>query len=623
MTKLPNIMMALAAAALLFDGSAYAQDLSPTVGKFNDGTNTGRYRIKNGEIQGTDQVFPGAEQGTVVQTTANGGKRLLNIVMSSKEQLDNGQQLPVKNGRSTRMQLLCTPIDMEVDTQNADAINLRKLTADEKFVTDNLGNEYRNANHPVSIPINGGQHVLVTYGYQPNNDTKTYAIVLDSNCNKLPVYDANGNQQKQVLVAANNNDDLAGAGDGAPAFIISDGGGTTSVGRSVLGNGNGDDDAWFLQMWAQEQGGGYKISSMKTRIDKYEERSRAVCQLKDNELDTVICVGTSGNTQPQNRGVFAVALDVSTKPQYLRSNNGTDDSRLLWHTYIAKRNEEGKGLYRVRGRMLYMGGDDFAINYSELQRPNNRNGKRKGKNNPFFKMAKLSRSGVQSLSQKMNARSVFTQVDTTHMSFVPVKIGEPGKERIASAAMTGTNIRSTTPAQVTFFEATPAGVTLVNTVGAGAPYDMHLYPNMYGNNPNTQGRNFTRGSVVTNPFYGTGSGRTLVKEFVAFAPSGKGEIDAVPKLSQYVTLIPTVVAPAPAPEPDAPAAGETPSEEPSTTPGTDSPSAPTTEAPAAGDAPAGSAGCSIAAGSSSNGPGSFLLLVGLAIAGLARRRQAR
>ena len=44
-----------------------------------------------------------------------------------------------------------------------------------KFVTDNVGQDYRNANKPELVPINAGKNMLLMFNYRPQgtNDTST------------------------------------------------------------------------------------------------------------------------------------------------------------------------------------------------------------------------------------------------------------------------------------------------------------------------------------------------------------------------------------------------------------------------------------------------------------------
>ena len=51
--------------------------------------------------------------------------------------------------------------------------------------------------------------MLVTFNYRPQgtNQTNRYAIVVDSACNLVPVQDASGTTQKQVVIMKKNNDD--------------------------------------------------------------------------------------------------------------------------------------------------------------------------------------------------------------------------------------------------------------------------------------------------------------------------------------------------------------------------------------------------------------------------------
>ena len=117
------------------------------------------------------------------------------------------------------------------------------VTGTAKFVTDNVGQDYRNANHPEAYVINGGTHVLLTFNYRPQgtNDTNRYAKVLDNRLQPRPRAERSGcTVQKQVLIMHKNNDncDMHQSGEGG-GTVVSDAAGSAHITYWAGCNGNG------------------------------------------------------------------------------------------------------------------------------------------------------------------------------------------------------------------------------------------------------------------------------------------------------------------------------------------------------------------------------------------------
>src|SRR5439155_25609977 len=75
-------------------------------------------------------------------------------------------------------------------------------TGGARFVTNNQGNERRNANHPVAYSIANGAAIAVEYNYQPNNTNNTERY--------MQVFDAAGKTlMPQTRIYAKNNDDCS------------------------------------------------------------------------------------------------------------------------------------------------------------------------------------------------------------------------------------------------------------------------------------------------------------------------------------------------------------------------------------------------------------------------------
>jgi hypothetical protein len=82
---------------------------------------------------------------------------------------------PVQLGSSiSHFDPLTTPNTLMEPAINVDLFRKVDLTK-ARFATDNIGNEYRNANHPSVTPIMDGKLMAVRYNYQPNNTNNTEA----------------------------------------------------------------------------------------------------------------------------------------------------------------------------------------------------------------------------------------------------------------------------------------------------------------------------------------------------------------------------------------------------------------------------------------------------------------
>src|SRR5665647_1599258 len=127
-------------------------------------------------LRRTDEEQPGNEMPTMAMF-ADG---INGLYFSMNTELP-----PVTTGGAVRpapnkMQLAAIPFAL---SQKADGkVTVSPNIAGSKFVTNNNGNETRNANAPVAMPVLGGKLILAKYNYQANgtNDTKTYIQLFNS-----------------------------------------------------------------------------------------------------------------------------------------------------------------------------------------------------------------------------------------------------------------------------------------------------------------------------------------------------------------------------------------------------------------------------------------------------------
>ena len=141
-------------------------------------------------LRRTDQEQPGNEMTAFA--FFNDGINGLFFSMSTELTTTAGIQ-PAPN----RIQLSLTPFHLEQGAQGVSAVADTKAA---KFITNNNGNERRNANAPTAQAVNGGNVILVQYNYQDNNIGNTIRYV--------QAYTQTGQQVlKQTKAFAKNNDD--------------------------------------------------------------------------------------------------------------------------------------------------------------------------------------------------------------------------------------------------------------------------------------------------------------------------------------------------------------------------------------------------------------------------------
>ncbi len=558
-----------------------------------------------------------------------------------------------------RQQAACTPVTL---TQNADGSvgATPSPSPSARFVTDNVGQDYRNANKPEVMPINGGKNMLFMFNYRPQgtNDTNRYAKVLDAQCNEIPITDGNGNPQKQVLIMHKDNDncDMHQSGEG-PCDIATDAAGTTHLTCWAGCNGNGQDDGWLndLTVTCTSDGTGAATGcqinkNFDVSLCKNEERSRGRCSIADADTNTAICTWTEGNDQPQTDGTWIAAVDLSSSGE---QGEGAQ-SRVLWKKQIeGEKRVEGVRTWSVRAnssRIMSENADGtlarsnmLFINTSDLRGNNtdNRKGGRYLQQN--VGVVQADKTGLTWLVNMTDVTTMMLGIDATHLTVAQALVQDDTKTVPALTFLQGSqNGGGASPPdlKVLGVDLTAQKFIDYGTHPAGGSYDRHLYSNYLGGNPGNQGRNFAGAQFVRNPFLGVNG--NSAKYLMLHALTGKAPEDvATPEVkpSSFLSVVPMMNPKAtPPPPPGMPAmttgqnssgGGQNSAPQPNDPP---MPSAPpvastppaTTPAPT-GDAPQSgggfSAGCSMAPRETKS-TGVALMLFALGIVALVRRKRA-
>lgn len=470
----------------------------------------------NGRLRRTNEEQPGNEMSTI----AFGGDGKTGYYFSMTTEL-----APLTAGgpvrRATdRIQLSMVPFALE---QTADGSVTARATGPGEFVTNNDGNEYRNANHPYAFALDAN-NMCVEYNYQANNtnDTKRYIQCFNSTTGARTL--AQGN-----AIFAKNNDDASMNQSGAPLTVTQKIGNKYQVVAWRGANGNGADDGW-LQSYSLEVLGDGSVkftNEFDVSLCPREERSHGKCSVDAADPNTAICTWTEGNTQPQRDGTWMAAVDI-TPGKFSGANR---QASILWKEQIDGRKDiDGLRTYSMRAsheRVLKPDATGKLVASNELMwysndlRGNNNENRKGGTvhriNMAVIKADKLGMSYVQPLTD-MSAG--LRGLGGTHLGMTLGMFGSADALKPGVMFLNGSHTGGYFAGQartMTFDLATASfkdgGMT------ATAPNDRHLYPNYLGNNPGNQGRNYTHSMMIENPFVGV-NGNTD-KFLMVHATTGK------------------------------------------------------------------------------------------------------
>jgi hypothetical protein len=561
-----KLKLVVVAGALALPGAAFAQTAPGTnstgalgalstfkasVLKVHEPSANDLARTRNGRLRKTDQEL--TNEMSVMRFFA-GGTTGLHVEMRTGA-LDDGTN-PVH-----RMQAACAPVQLTQDA--AGAVALTKLPG-ERFVTDNDGEETRNANKPELLPINNGKNMLLMFNYRPRgaNNTRRYAKVLDAQCNEVPLTNANGQTRKQVLIMQKDNDDcdMHQTGEG-PGDVATDANGNTGVVLWAGCNGNGRDDGWanFVNVSCTNGATGASGCQITKVFDlslaRREERSRGRCSV-GTDPNTAICTWTEGNNQPQRDGTWVAAIDLSANGQ-----NGEDaQSRLLWKQQFDGRkdlpavagNNQTVRTYSVRmtqTRVMQEATDgslqktDLMILQAGDASGNNRNNKKGGTYRALqMAVVRATRTGMEFVVPKTDVTDLLAGIDGTHLTACPAVFGG-GTDLIGGIGFLQGSHNGGGVVSPQFkgigIDLTQNKFVDLGTRQAGGSYDRALYSNYLGNNPGNQGRNYAGCSLLKNPFAAAAGATT--KYFIALAMNGKSPEtveNAALKPASYVSLAP-------------------------------------------------------------------------------------
>lgn len=532
----------------------------------NKATNDDLARVQTPQNGGSPYLRKTDEEFTnEMHVAAFSGKKGISIEMRSGSlQVNGAAQKPGGNGQ--RMQGACAPLEL---TLNGSAVEAKK-NAGERFLTANNGNEYRNFNHPEVEPLTEGTATqpalfMVLYNAQLNsNDTKKYAVVVDENCNIVPMSGGqNGQaapnaQNPGVVVMAKNNDDCSMNQDGGSGTMVQRGTDEVQFGHWAGCNGNGADDGWFNSFTikvtrdASGKATGARVTKQgDVSVAAQEERSRGRCSSVAGVPNFAFCTYNQGNNQPQREGTWAAGINMPANAA----------PTIQWTKQIeGRKNIEiapGKTARTYSSRVMHSpildgnleNTNKFILRTGDLQGNNQNN--RKGGTYLTFQtgIVTVGKDGMTWDQTMTNVQSKIAGTDGTHLVMAPAIFGSSQTPGVLFLQGTHTSA----PGQV----ASARIMTMVNgkveveagAANVGAPYGRHLYSNYLGNNPGNQGRGFAKVFAHKNPFYGEAGNKDKVLLIASTNGKDGSQPESMYKESTYVSVIPVVTDAAGAPAP--------------------------------------------------------------------------
>jgi len=454
-------------------------------------------------LRRTDQEQPGAEMPAFAMF--GDGKSGLYFAMSTEL---NGVRAP------DNIQLSLTPFTLTQDSATG-AVSAVANTAVAKFVTNNNGNEHRNANAPTAQTINGGSVILVKYNYQPNGTNDTVRYVQGFNAAGQVVL-------PQTKAYAKNNDDCSMHQDGEPGVVAKfDAATNTSTIVEWAGcNGNGADDGWaFVTKVACDSATAPTKCTFNNVFDislaAREERSRGSCTVAAADPGYAVCSWTEGNNQPQRDGTWLAAIKLDD-PAIKGANQ---QAALLWKNQIAGRvdnnpaaaNRRTYAQRAVQERIMtpdatgnLTPSDTIIYRYGDAAGNNNTN---EGKGGTYYTqmmaVIKVSRTGMTYVAKPVDMATKLTGLGGTHLGATAAVFGTTDHLTPGLVFLNGSHTGGGANAQLRSVALDPATNTFSDLgMQEVAPHDRHLYSNYLGNNPGNQGRNHSEMKTIPNPFVG-------------------------------------------------------------------------------------------------------------------------
>jgi len=436
--------------------------------------------LANGQDSGPQEEYggPGNEQSTVDYVTVGDKTYVVSIYMSSKVSAEDGP-----------WQCKCSSMELTPDGSPT-------VIADQVQLTDNDGD--RPCNHPKAA--SDGERVFWVYGSDNNSaNTKTYVTAVDHMCNTV--------MDPQKISQDNNNN------EGAPDIAVN-GAGTITAGYLSTGE---NDRSIAVGLKVIDLGGGQVDveQTYHTTVVTPSNIGRPSIVTQD-EGYSLFCAA-KGNNRPPEDGVECARIDANTGD--------------IMYKQILAASQPDEKIYMNQPTIVRLDNGYYALHVLE----SSGEGKTDNKKGSNISHDYVITPGSENFT--VNAHEVALGNYPTHSTVCSGAYGVEGKRHFGSfgAAVTGNGAPL-----VQFFSYDTAikADAEHNTWVAGWYADSGKLANLYGANPNTQGRDFLRCiGDVPNPGFGQPNGfLPSVKSF--FVVPHAGRIPGEEKNSQWVSFIP-------------------------------------------------------------------------------------
>ena len=455
---------------------------NPVVLRLSDGNNAGPIGANTG---------PGAEQATVTTLAVNGTQYVVTVWMSSQVSEDDRPY-----------QCKCTSVAM-------DPLSGPTVVANAVQLTDNDGN--RPCNHP-KIASNG-KDILWAYGTNdPNrNNVQAYVQGLDHMCNTVT----------DRLRISNNN-----GNDGAPDISFSS---TNIEGMSywVAGYLENNERSRVVGLTTTGTGRGMTITETFDNV-AVDPANIGRPSLARFSADRTLFCSANGNNRPPELGVRCVLVDSIT-------------GEAQWSELIAASDPQAEPRRYFNQPQVAVG--DNGRMFVQVEQSNGA-----GRDNADNRTGRGStRTHIYTLLPNDEGPRMQAQIDDIglHQVHASVCAGGYGPNNalhlaVFDASITGSGLAS---AQLATFDVPTRALMKVGRPLSLGAYngDSGYLANLYGQNPNNQGRDFMRCiGDVPNPGFGVeGGNQPEVSSYFVFAYAGRvGEEE---KNSLFVSFLPANV----------------------------------------------------------------------------------
>lgn len=435
---------------------------------------------------------PGNEQPSVV-TLEHDGKRYVVVVYMNSDTEDGYWQ-----GK-------CTSIELS-------ATDSPKIVADRIQISDYGGD--RPFNHPKLAT--DGEHIVYVFGSDGVNgnaaNTSTYVGVLDAMCHVVA---------KPIKISNNGNNN-----EGAPD-IVYNGEGYFTAGYLSTG---GNDVSYARGLRLHKENG--KVEIEKTYLTQVVTPSNigrpAIVEVS---TDRSLFCAAQGDNRPPEDGVRCAMLDAKT-------------GDVLWSKLLAK-SEPNQKKYMNQPAVARLDNGRYAVQVIESS------GEGKKKNNKGSSLTHIYVIEPSDDGYVLKAHRTNVGAYQAHSTICAGAYGTEGKRHIAffDASITGVGQPEM---QMLGYDPIAKEITLDPSKDlwvAGLYADSGYLANLYGANPNNQGRDFMRCiGDVPNPGFGVEGGYKPEVETFFVAPHA-GRKPNEEKNALYVSFIPGKVAKPLPPEP--------------------------------------------------------------------------